>query len=200
MAGGRGEVRLEWQIEPTGDSFQGARIQRGSMHDTGAPAEGGSAVSIIETYGLLVPATEHHWRLRIASRNPYFPRTPWFSPSGNAATETDLRAEGSLADADEEQPLPEMLRLAAYPNPFSASTRIIFAIPDAGPARITVHDIQGRRVRTIGDGAMTAGSHEVFWNGADDAGRRLPIGVYWLTLAHAGMERHQQVVLMEVSQ
>jgi hypothetical protein len=201
MAGGRGKVRLEWQIEPTGDSFDGARIQKGTMHDTGAPvANVGSATSIVENYDLLVPATEHHWRLRIASRSPFFPRTPWFSPSGNGMTETDLRAEGSPSDVTTADAAPSVLQVAARPNPFSTATRVEFSLPGAGTARIAVHDVRGRRVRTISDGVMTAGSHEVFWNGADDAGRRLPHGVYWITLTSAGRESHQQVVFMEDSQ
>jgi hypothetical protein len=200
MAGGRGKVRMEWQIEPTGDSFDGARIQKGTVHDTGAPvANVGSATSITENYDLLVPATEHHWRLRIASRSPYFPRTPWFSPSGNGMTETDLRAEGSPADAAAAGATPDLLRIAARPNPFSTGTRVEFNLPDAGTARINVYDVQGRRVRTIHDGVMAAGSHEVSWDGTDDAGRRLASGVYWITLTSAGRESHQQVVFMEES-
>jgi hypothetical protein len=38
-----------------------------------------------------------HWRLRLRSNDPLFPRAPWFSPPGNAATEVDLRG---VADAD----------------------------------------------------------------------------------------------------
>lgn len=200
MAGGRGKVRVEWQIEPTGDSFEGARIQKGTMHDTGAPAPtGGSAVSITETYDLLVPATEHHWRLRIASRNPFFPHTPWFAPSGNGMTETDLRADGSPAGVADQAATPGSLQIAARPNPFSTGTRIAFTLPDAGTTGISVHDVQGRRVRTIVDGVPAAGPHEISWDGADDAGRRLPSGVYWITLISDGKERHQRVVFMEES-
>jgi flagellar hook assembly protein FlgD len=114
-------------------------------------------------------------------------------------TETDLRAEGSPSDVTTADEAPSLLQVAARPNPFSTATRVEFSLPGAGTARIAVHDVRGRRVRTISDGVMTAGSHEVFWNGADDAGRRLPHGVYWITLTSAGRESHQQVVFMEDS-
>ena len=38
-----------------------------------------------------------HWRLRLRSRDPHFPRSPWFSPPGNAPTELDVRP---IADGD----------------------------------------------------------------------------------------------------
>jgi len=38
-----------------------------------------------------------HWRLRLRSRDPHFPGSPWFSPPGNAATELDVRP---IADSD----------------------------------------------------------------------------------------------------
>jgi hypothetical protein len=198
MAGGRGEVWLEWQMEPTGESLDGTRIEKGSLHDTGAPvANWGSAVQITETFAHLVPATAQHWRLRIASRSPYFPRTPWFSPSGNAPTETDFRTEGSPQDVSETPSGSDQLLLACLPNPFRSITRIRYSLPAAGPAAIAVYDVQGRLVRTLMSEAMPAGDHEVEWNGADQSGRRLADGVYWIRLAAQGRESHRQVVLSE---
>jgi hypothetical protein len=35
--------------------------------------------------------TSFHWRARIATNNPLFPHTAWFSAQGNSITEAKLR-------------------------------------------------------------------------------------------------------------
>jgi hypothetical protein len=65
------------------------------------------------------------------------------------------------------------------PNPVSSSATLGFALPVAGPVRIEIFDVQGRRVRVLLDLAnMSVGSHQVELDGKDDAGARLRAGVY----------------------
>jgi len=83
--------------------------------------------------------------------------------------------------------LPARLRLAsAVPNPFNPATMLSFTLPAAGPVRVTVHDLQGRRVATLLDGPRPAGPQQIRWNGRDDAGRPLPAGTYLARLVWAG--------------
>jgi hypothetical protein len=75
-----------------------------------------------------------------------------------------------------------------YPNPFSLSTRqsgneqahtmIRYELPQAEHVTITIYDALGRHVRTLEDGMQPAGSHHVFWNGRDNAGRPVAVGLY----------------------
>jgi flagellar hook assembly protein FlgD len=48
--------------------------------------------------------------------------------------------------------------------------------------------VGGHRVRTLLQGSLPAGSHEVTWTGDDDAGRPVAAGVYFYLVAH-GDER-----------
>lgn len=68
---------------------------------------------------------------------------------------------------------PAMLAHGSYPNPFNPATRLFFTLPAAGPARVTVHDVAGRRVALLFDGLAPAGRSELDW----EAGG-LPAGVY----------------------
>lgn len=92
---------MEWEVKPFGTPFDGSGIESGTFHDSGVPDIGPGSYAVLDELvtGLDFDPT-HHWRLRIASHNPYFPHTPWFSPPGNGATEIDLRtadaAEGTL--------------------------------------------------------------------------------------------------------
>jgi hypothetical protein len=83
----------------------------------------------------------------------------------------------------------------AAPNPFNPQTTLHFSLPRAGPARLAVFDLRGRRVRTLVAGRLAAGEHAVRWNGRDGAGRAAPSGVYLVRLAADGMAASTRVLL-----
>ena len=51
-----------------------------------------------------------------------------------------------------------------YPNPFNSATIIRFELPDAQHAKLTVYDITGRIVKTLVQGEMSAGIHQVIFD------------------------------------
>jgi hypothetical protein len=67
--------------------------------------------------------------------------------------------------------------LAAGPNPFNSSVRLSFEVKDAGVVRLRVFDLQGRLTATLVDGPLTAGSHDLVFDGSP-----LPSGLYFLSL------------------
>jgi flagellar hook assembly protein FlgD len=48
--------------------------------------------------------------------------------------------------------------------------------------RLSIFDLQGRRVRTLMDAVQTPGEHTVTWNGRSDSGQRTAAGLYILRL------------------
>ncbi|MEZ5066885.1 MAG: FlgD immunoglobulin-like domain containing protein [bacterium] len=73
--------------------------------------------------------------------------------------------------------------LVNTPNPFRASTTLRFAISSSRPVSLTVHDVAGRRIRTLTRSEpFPAGEHAVVWDGRDDAGRSVAAGVYFVSL------------------
>ncbi len=81
-----------------------------------------------------------------------------------------------------------------YPNPFNSSTTIAFRIPSAlsnSPVKLTVYDIQGRRVQTLVDEHMPAGNYTVRWE-ANAAS-----GTYYYRLEVAGQTRSGQMTLVK---
>jgi hypothetical protein len=74
------------------------------------------------------------------------------------------------------------LRMRAALNPFSHQTQVQYQLGQAGPVRLSVYDVRGRRVRVLHDGIAASGDHEVTWRGEDDQGRALPSGMYVLRL------------------
>ncbi|MFH1143312.1 MAG: FlgD immunoglobulin-like domain containing protein [Candidatus Eisenbacteria bacterium] len=48
--------------------------------------------------------------------------------------------------------------------------------------RLTVHDVTGRTIRCLADGALTPGTHEASWDGRDERGTAVRTGVYFCCL------------------
>jgi hypothetical protein len=68
-----------------------------------------------------------------------------------------------------------------YPQPASGAQRIVLDVPAPGRVRITVHDVAGRRVRVLADGAsLLPGRRLLTWDGRDERGRAVTPGVYFL--------------------
>lgn len=82
--------------------------------------------------------------------------------------------------------LPSVTRLfAPSPNPFNPTTKLAFALAAAGPARLAVYGLDGRRVAVLLDGHLDAGTHQATWDGCDGAGRPVASGSYLCRLESA---------------
>jgi len=77
---------------------------------------------------------------------------------------------------------PAAFRITVQPNPFRKSTVIISAVPVAGTTQLRVFDVSGRCVRMVSQEHSGSGLQRFAWNRIDDAGRRLPAGVYIVSL------------------
>ncbi len=84
----------------------------------------------------------------------------------------------------------------ARPNPFSASQHISLVVPKRAEVELVVFDLGGRRLRTLQSGVLDAGAHGFTWDGRDDAGRRLPGGVYFYRARVDGVDAARRVVLL----
>ncbi|MGH1364173.1 MAG: FlgD immunoglobulin-like domain containing protein [Calditrichia bacterium] len=83
-----------------------------------------------------------------------------------------------------------------YPNPFNPETTVRFDLPASlGGENVTlvVYDMLGRKVRTLQDGPLSAGTYELKWDAKTDTGADLASGTYLLRLQ---AKRQQQIIKM----
>lgn len=73
--------------------------------------------------------------------------------------------------------------VSATPNPFGLGTTARYAVPADAHVRVTVHDVAGRVVRVLFDGARRAGSYAVGWDGKGGGGEHVASGIYFIRLA-----------------
>lgn len=79
--------------------------------------------------------------------------------------------------------LPETFTLQQnYPNPFNPNTTIRFDIPDTKNglvnAKLIVYDITGKKIKTLVDGALPPGPYLITWDARNNAGQKVPSGIY----------------------
>ena len=112
------------------------------------------------------------------------------------------RQANCLSDVgDEELVLTNSMPVAKlhpnYPNPFNPATTIRFDLSLAPPVELAVFSADGKRVRTLVQRHMPAGSHEVVWRGRDDRGRSLPSGIYICRLQTGSDSEMRRMILIK---
>ncbi|MBI5805169.1 choice-of-anchor J domain-containing protein [candidate division TA06 bacterium] len=143
----------------------------------------------------------------------------WLNPGGGFGAGTDwLRASviaGSSMDAifrvlghtylaagaagqPSEAGLPRVYSLASsYPNPSRDNSTIKFALPQAGQVKIEVYNIAGQRVKTLVNGNMGAGYHQVTWNGRNEAGQKVANGVYMYRMNSGSFQSTKKLLMVK---
>jgi hypothetical protein len=82
-------------------------------------------------------------------------------------------------------------------NPARTESRFGYELPGAGPARLEVFDVLGRRVRSlVRDPAAAAGSYQSVWDLLDQGGSRVSAGLYFVRLSTPGGTSGQRVVVL----
>ena len=77
-----------------------------------------------------------------------------------------------------------------YPNPFNPSTLLRFQLGVVSDVVLKVYDVNGREVKTLINGQMNAGNHEVTFDGS-----KLGSGIYYAVLDASGNKETIKMIL-----
>jgi uncharacterized protein YkwD len=117
----------------------------------------------------------------------------WFSAGTDPAGSPEPCAISTVGDQ-----LAAALEVRSiYPNPFNPTTRVSFWLPAEGHVRISVHDLSGRKIRTVLDEDAAAGLGSATWNGRDGHGRRVASGTYFFRVESGGMVSMKRATLLK---
>jgi Zn-dependent metalloprotease len=83
------------------------------------------------------------------------------------------------------------------PNPFNPSTEIHFSLPIQMAMSLKIYDVEGRMIRTLTEGTMTAGEHVATWDGRDGSGTSVASGIYYYRLDSPQYGATRKMVLMK---
>lgn len=91
-------------------------------------------------------------------------------------------------------PTPRFQLGVPHPNPTRGASTIDYVVPPAGGRmELAIFDTGGRRVRTLVDGPVEAGTHQVTWDGRREGGARLALGTYFVRLRAEGFTKTRRV-------
>ena len=109
----------------------------------------------------------------------------------------DFNKESFGTQTSTEESVPSQFKLIGnYPNPFNPSTTIAFSLSSAGKASLAVYNMTGQKVRELLTEQLSAGKHDVVWNGRDDKGKPVSSGVYIARLKMEGkVESHRMTLV-----
>jgi hypothetical protein len=132
---------------------------------------------------------------------PYDPaRAPWPTFHRNAARTGSVLHDPTTDSGGQDggAAVPTALRfLPNVPNPFNPTTTLWLEVPVTGAVQVAVYDVRGRWLRTLHDGALTAGRHDFAWDGRDAEGHVVPAGIYWSRATTAGRVTSRKLALVK---
>jgi len=79
-----------------------------------------------------------------------------------------------------------------YPNPFNASTTLLFTVPIQQNIRLEVYDLLGQRVTSLAKGVFFSGTHSILWESPN-----LPNGCYFAVLEDGSSRVVKKMVLLK---
>ena len=97
-----------------------------------------------------------------------------------------------------EMPVPSKFELAQnYPNPFNPVTTIRYQLPAEGRVLLQIYNTNGQLIRTLIDGEVPAGYHQIVWDGRSDAGAPVVTGLYYYRIIANGMSVTKKMALLK---
>jgi PKD repeat protein len=105
--------------------------------------------------------------------------------------------EERLEAGEDSAPQAQNIGLAFSPNPFNPSTAISFSLAQPGATELHIYNLRGERVRTLINETLSAGEHQVQWNGTDDNGRPVASGVYLFALRSGHLTSTGKAILLK---
>jgi len=102
----------------------------------------------------------------------------------------------TLSNVTDDRVLPRTQLEQNAPNPFNPTTTIRMRLSSPAHAHLELFDVSGRLIRTLVDRPMTAGIHQIRWNGLDNQGREVASGVYFYRLKAGVFEQSRRMIVL----
>jgi hypothetical protein len=91
-----------------------------------------------------------------------------------------------------------------YPNPFptrgtfgNPETVIRYELPEPVHVKLSIYDLLGHKIRTLVEASEPAGVRHINWDGTNDAGERLPSGMYMIRIDAGKYSMARKIMLMK---
>ncbi|MCP3869397.1 MAG: T9SS type A sorting domain-containing protein, partial [Gammaproteobacteria bacterium] len=107
----------------------------------------------------------------------------------------DFDVTSPLSGVDYNAPEISAFALQNYPNPFNPLTTIRFNIQNSSQVQVGIFDLAGRQIRSLYSGQLSAGSHELNWDGRAADGASCASAVYFVKVQTEGKAESLRITL-----
>ncbi len=162
-----------------------------SNNETGFLIQRKDSTNIFAAAGT-VPANQTYYNDTVSYGGNYVYRVIAFNDSAesNYSNETSIIITSVTAESRKKDLSYSLLQ--NYPNPFNPTTTIEYSIPASGLVKIVVFDITGKKVRTLVNGKIQAGTHKIIFNCS-----KLASGVYYYRIIAGNFTQTKKFVLLK---
>jgi hypothetical protein len=84
-----------------------------------------------------------------------------------------------------------------YPNPFNPSTTLQFDLPSSEHVLMEIFDISGKKVKTLVDEQLSAGSYPVLWDGTNFDNQQVSAGAYFCRIIAGSFQQVNKMMLLK---
>jgi len=91
----------------------------------------------------------------------------------------------------------ETALFSVAPNPFKNSTEVVIELPAADQINVKVFDRSGRLVKVLQEESISAGYHQINWDGTDLTGQKLNPGVYFIIAETSAKVFTEKVIILQ---
>lgn len=131
---------------------------------------------------------EYFWRVRSKANG----EVSEFSSAKN------FKVGNSITSVEDKEIVPTEYSLDQnYPNPFNPNTTISYSLPEASYVTIKIYNMLGQEVKTLLQKEVTAGKHNVVWNGENDYGVKVTSGTYIYRIVSGDFVQTHKMVLLK---
>ncbi|MDZ7262584.1 MAG: T9SS type A sorting domain-containing protein [candidate division KSB1 bacterium] len=107
------------------------------------------------------------------------------------------RPTTKVVSQEEVNPVTDFQLFQNFPNPFNATTNIIFSIPSSTEVSLTIFDLEGRGVKKLlAEQMLSPGTYRVPWDSTDETGKRVASGVYLYQLKAGNFTETRKMILL----
>ena len=85
--------------------------------------------------------------------------------------------------------------LGVYPNPFSEFTNFTFDLDEATDVELVIYDLSGKVIRTLADREFESGTNQVRWDGNNNFGAPVAVGVYFYRLEAGEFVKTNRIIV-----
>ena len=87
-------------------------------------------------------------------------------------------------------------KIMIYPNPFNSFVIIKYILKKQDKLLLTIHDVTGKQVKILSNTIETAGVKSIKWDSKDRNGKRVPSGLYFVSLRVNNQKEIEKLLLI----